>query len=116
MIARNSAGYIYLPLVRARGTMTGKDILYNDLRKYLLDHSVGFTLDLTISLGDEFLKHLTYALFPLSESVWKALHDKHNGSGPDPDPEFGVFLGRRSPSHRADKVCMMTTVQHLQEL
>jgi hypothetical protein len=96
--------------------MTGKYILYNELRKYLLDQGVKFTLDLATSLSDEFLKHLTYALFPLFESVWKALHGIHNGSGPDPNPEFGVFFGRRSLSHRADKVCMLTTVQHLQEL
>ena len=58
--------------------MTRKDVLYNDLRKYLQDQGVGFPADLADSLGDAFLVHLIATLFPLNNNVRKAINDKHN--------------------------------------
>ena len=95
MMASRSTRNDHLPPVRERTTMHGKDILYNDLRRYLQDQKGGFPRDMCISVGDEFLKHLTSALFPLSLSVWKQLNDAHNRGGAGPDPELGAFLGGR---------------------
>ena len=63
LMASQSAWCIHVPPARARATMTGKDMLYNDLRKCLEDNDVKFPTDLAFSRGeDEFLKHLTYAI------------------------------------------------------
>ncbi len=102
--------------MRERTAMHGKDVLYNDLRRYLQDHGVGFPRDPCISVGDEFLKHLTSALFSLSISIWKQLNDAHNRGGAAPDPEFGAFSGRKIMGHKKDKSCLISVVQHLQEL
>jgi hypothetical protein len=69
MMAQRNNGCLHLPSVRTRVVMTGKDVLYNDFRKYLKNRGVGFPADLTSSVGDEFLKHITYAIFPLSLSI-----------------------------------------------
>jgi hypothetical protein len=96
--------------------MHGKDMLYNDLRQYLQVDGVGFPRDLCISVGEEFLKHLTSALFPLSLGVWKQLNDAHNRGGAAPYPKFGAFCGRKVMGHKKDKPCTINVVQHLQEL
>jgi hypothetical protein len=115
MVQRNS-GDLHVPPVRARLVMTGKDNLYNDIRKYLQDNEVVFSADLADSVGDEFLKHLTYALFPLSSNHWKSLHDTHNRGGAAPDPEFGVFFGRKILGHKVYNPCLPSVVQHLQDM
>ena len=96
--------------------MAARDILYNDIRKYMHDQTVGFPVDQADSLGDEFLKHFTYVVFPLSHSVRKALNNKHNCRGEAHDPEFSVFFGRKILGHKADKPCFTTIAQHLQDL
>jgi len=96
--------------------MTRKDELYNAFRKYLQDNGVGFLADLATSLGDEFLKHITYAIFPFSTSVWVQIKYKYNRGGAAPDPCFKIFCGRKTLGHKADKPCLMTTAQHRQEL
>jgi hypothetical protein len=116
MMSRSTSLYVHLPPPRARTVMTARDVLYNDLREYLTTQKVGFNDDLAHSLGDEFLKNLSSALFPLSKSVWKAINDKHNRRGPAPDPEFAAFFGRKILGHKADRPCMPTVVQHLQDL
>jgi len=93
--------------------MTARDFFYNDIRNYTHDQTVGFPADQTHSLGDEFRKHLTYVVFPLSHSVWKALNDKHNRRGEAPNPEFSVFFGRKILGHKADKPCFTTVVRYL---
>ncbi len=62
------------------------------------------------------MKHLTYAWFPLSEKVWIAINEKHNRGGAAPDPDFGVFFGRKVLGHKLDKPDLAVTVRHLQEL
>jgi hypothetical protein len=117
MMTQRSTRFVHLPPPFANNSIkTARDILYNDLRKYLEDEEVGFQADHVDSLGTEFLKHLTYALFPLSHAVWRALNDKHNRGGPTPDPEFVVFFGRKILGHKADKPSVTTIVQHLQNL
>ena len=116
MMARQATGYIHLPPPRDRSVMTARDILYNDLRKFLQDNGAGFPADVAVTLGDEFLKHLTYAIFPLSRNVWKSLNDKHNRGGEAPSPEFEIFFGRKCLGHKADRPCMTTVVQHLHDL
>ncbi len=37
MMAQRSLGYVHLPPIRVRSVMTGRDVLYNDVRKYLED-------------------------------------------------------------------------------
>jgi hypothetical protein len=96
--------------------MTRKDELYNAFRKYLQDNGVGFPADLATSLGDEFLKHITNEILPLSMSVWVQINDKHNRGGAVPDPCFKIFFGKKKLGHKADKPCLMTTAQHRQEL
>jgi len=63
MVALRNNGCLHLPPVRTRSDMTWKDILYNEFRKYLQDHGAGFPAELASSLGDEFMKHVTYAFF-----------------------------------------------------
>jgi hypothetical protein len=116
MMAQRNTGCLHLPPARTRIGMTGKDVLYNDFWKYLKDRGVGFPADLAFSVGDEFLKHITYAIFPLSLSNWTSINDKHNRGGAALDQEFKVFFGRRIIGRKAEKPSMTTTVQHLQEL
>jgi len=116
MMATWDTGNIHLPPVRARFVMNARDDLYNDLRQYLHDEEVGFSADLAKTLGNEFLKHLSSALFPLGQNIWKALNDRHNRGGAAPDPKFSSFFGRKVLGHKADMPCMLTFVQHLQDL
>ena len=116
MMSRSTSLFVHLPPPRARYVMTARDVLYNDLRDYLTSQKVGFNDNLSPSLGNQFLKNLFMALFPLSKSVWKGINDKHDRAWPAPDPEFGVFFGRKIFGHKADKPCMPTVVQHLQDL
>jgi hypothetical protein len=69
MMEQRATWNIHLPPIRTRYIMTARDILYNDIRKYMHDQTVGFHDEHVDSLGDEFLKHLTYVVFPLSHSV-----------------------------------------------
>jgi len=115
MLARQSSQCI-LPDPRVRAVMTARDILYNDFRTYLKEQEVGFTSDDASSLGDEFIKHFTYALFPLTRSAWRQLNDPHNRHCAAPDPEFFVFFGRKVMGHKADLPCLVTVVQHLQDV
>ncbi len=97
--------------------MTARGILYNDFHNYLNDQEVGFPGDDASSLGDdEFIKHFTSALFSLSQSVWKHLNDPHNRHCAAPNPEFFVFFGRKVMGHKADRPCLITVVQDLQEV
>jgi hypothetical protein len=97
--------------------MNAQDVLYNDLRQCLKDHGVGFSADLAASVGDGFLRHLTSALFPLGRNIWTSLvNDRHNRVGPAPDQVFEAFFGRKVLGHRADRPCLLTVAQNLQEL
>jgi hypothetical protein len=70
-----------------------------------------------VSLGDEFLKHFTYAIFPLTHSIWKAINDKHNRARAAPDHAFKDWFGRKVIGHKSSKQpCLSPTVHHLQEL
>jgi hypothetical protein len=69
LMASQTIAFVHLPHVRARCVMTARDVLYNDLRQYLKDQGVGFPADLAASLGDEFMKHLSSAIFPLSQNL-----------------------------------------------
>ena len=100
-----------MPPVRARLVM----IHDNDIRMYLHDNIVGFPPDLADSVGEEFLKHLTYALFSLSSNHWKSLHDTHNRGGAAPDLEFGVFFGRKILGQKFYIPCLPSVVQHVQD-
>jgi len=82
----------------------------------LQENGVFFPADLGDSVGDEVLKHLTYALFPLSSNHWKLLHDTHYRGGVAPDPKFGVFFGRKILGHKVNNPCLPSVVQHLQDL
>jgi hypothetical protein len=82
--------------------MITRDVIYNDLRDYLTSQKVGFNDDLAPSLGDQILKSLRSALFPLSKSVWKGINDKHNRVEPALDPEIVVFFGRKILGRKAD--------------
>jgi len=110
MTVQRNLAYTHLPPPRMRGAMTGKDELYNDIRSYLEVKVVGFDVDSASFLGDEFVKHLSYALFPLSEKVWIANNEKHNRGGAAPDPEFGVFFGRKFLGHKLHKPDLAVTV------
>ncbi len=116
MMARQSSQCIYLPEPRARGIMTAKDTLYNDFRNYLKEREVGFPSDSASSLGDEFVKNFTYAIFLLSHSVWKHLNDPINRHCAAPDQEFFVFFGRKVLGHKVDRPCLTLVVQHLQDV
>ncbi len=59
---------------------------------------------------------MTSALLPLRLGVWKQINDEHNRIGAALDPEFGAFFGRKIMGHKKDKPCMITSVQHLQDL
>ncbi len=97
--------------------MNAQDYLYNVLRQFLKDHGVGFSADLSGSVGDGFLRHLSTTLFPLGLNVWNSLtNDRHNRVGPAPDPEFSAFVGRKILGHKAHRPCFLTVVQNLQEL
>jgi hypothetical protein len=96
--------------------MTWKDELYSDFRKYLKDRGVGFPADLAPSVGDEFLKHITYANYPLSVSILPSINDTHNRGGAASNQEFKVFFGSKIIGPNADKPSMTPTVQHLYEL
>jgi hypothetical protein len=63
MMAQRTVGFTHLPSPRVRSFMNAKDILYNDIIQYLNDNGVGFPVDVTPSLGVDFVKHLTSALF-----------------------------------------------------
>jgi len=63
MMAQRSSGFVQIPPLRDKSSMNARDILYNDLRKYVLDQEVGFQVDQVASLGDEFLKNLPCAFF-----------------------------------------------------
>ena len=84
MMAREVAGRSHLPIPRQRSTMTARDVVYIELRTYMKDQRVGFPADKVGSLGEEFLKNLSYAIFPLSQNVWQSLTDKHNRGGQAP--------------------------------
>jgi hypothetical protein len=116
MMVRRNVETAHLLPPRERGFMTGRDVFYNDLRKYLEDKGVGFEVDASASLGDEFIKHLTYALFPLSQKVWISINEKNNRGEAAPNSELGVFFGRKILGHKSDKPDMALTVQHLQDL
>jgi hypothetical protein len=73
-----TATFVHLPLGYARIIMTERDVLYNNLQKYLKDQGVGYRADLVVSLGDEFTKHLSSAIFHLRQKLWKSLNDPHN--------------------------------------
>jgi hypothetical protein len=64
-MVRWSAEHTHLPPFRERGVMIEREELYNDLMNYLQDKSLKLEVDDSASLGDGFIKHLTYALFPL---------------------------------------------------
>ncbi len=81
MMGRRNVETNQLPPPRERGVMIGKDVSYNDLRKYLEDKGVGFKVVIAASLGNECIKHLTYALSPFSQKVWIAINEKHNRGG-----------------------------------
>jgi hypothetical protein len=83
---------------------------------YLKDQGVGFPGDDASFLGYEFVKNLTYTVFPLNQNVWTQLNDKHNRRCEPPHLEFAVFFGRKVKGHRADRPCLISVVQHLQEL
>ena len=96
MMAQRSSGFVHLPPPFAdKSIKNARDVLYNDLRKYLQDEGVGFKADQVDSLGTEFLKHITYALFPLSQAVWTTLNDKHNRGGQLHIPSLASSLGGR---------------------
>ena len=64
----------------------------------------GFPADKVGSLGEEFLKNLSYAIFPLRQNVSQSLNDKHNRGGQAPCLGFLYFLreeGPRTPSRLA---------------
>jgi len=82
----------------------------------LKDRGARFSADLASSVGDEFLKHITYAILPLSLIIWTSINNKHNRGGASPDQEFKVFFGRKIIGYKADKPSMTTIVQRLQEL
>ena len=97
--------------------MTAHDTLYNDLRQLLKNYKVGFSADLAASVGDGFLRHLSSTLFPLGLDGWNSLiNDKHHCVDPAPDSEFSDFLGRKTLGHKANRPCLLTLVQILQEL
>ena len=77
---------------------------------------VGFPNDNASSLGDEFVKNFTYALFSSSQSVWKHLNDPINRYCAAPDLEFFVFFGIKVIGHKADRPCSTSVVQHLHEV
>jgi len=116
MMTREVAGCRHLTIPRQRSTMIARDVLHNDLRTYLQDKRIGFPAEKVGSLGEEFLKNLSYAILPLSQNVWQSLNDKHNQGGQAPCSGFGIFFGRKVLGHKADRPCMTTMVKHLQEL
>ncbi len=74
--------------------MNAKDILYNDFIEYLKNEGVGFPADEVTSLGYDFLRHITHAIFPLSAKVWEAVNDPHNRGGVAPEAVFSAILGK----------------------
>jgi hypothetical protein len=68
------------------------------------DQGLEFPAD-DVSLGDEFLKHLSSAIFTLSQNLWKSLNDPHNRRGLALEPEFGVFWEERFSDIKQDNIC-----------
>jgi hypothetical protein len=60
IVALRNLGDLHIPPIRARSLMTGKDVMYNDIRRYLKNNEVGFLSNLANSVGDDFLMHMIY--------------------------------------------------------
>jgi hypothetical protein len=102
MMAMVSSGPIHLPSKRSCRKMTSKDILYDDFIDYMKKEGVGFPADEVTSLGSDFLRHITHAIFPLSAKAWEHLNDSHNRGGVAPEEEFSAFFGRKVLGHKLD--------------
>jgi hypothetical protein len=116
MMMQSVSGNTHLPCARAYQKMTGKDVLYNDLRIYLKEQGVGFPADLATSVGDDFLSNLAEIIFPLSVDVWRALNDSHNRGGAAPEQEFSGFFGRRVYCKKKDRPNYSNVLQHIQDV
>ena len=110
------SAHLHLPRAREYRKMTGKDILFNDLRDYQKEQRVDFPADIASSVGDEFLSNLSNVFFSLSSKVWKALNDAHNRGGAAPEQNNSSFFGRRAYSKKADRPKYSQVLQHIQKV
>ena len=101
IFANNRRGNDHLPPEKEKDNLTARDKLWNSIRQYLSDNGAGWSADSANKAGTEFINNLTWALFPLSKSVWKAINDSHNRGAPAPDPSFEVFFGHTTMGHKA---------------
>ena len=113
--ANMRSGHLHLPAERQIDNPNGKQVLYDDIIKYLRAQGVGWSRD-RISVGETFVWTLTAALFPLNLKVWKALNDPHNRGGPAPDPDLRQFFGRKVIGKKKEECNLLNSVERLQRL
>ena len=75
-----SLDVIVLPPPRTTRNNTADDTLHNDILRWLEHKGVGWTRAEVHTTGKDFLNSITTALFPLTNSMFAAMSDKHNAS------------------------------------